>query len=160
MKYRTCSHLSLLLRIPASSLGLLKRAIALLILLTMVVVSIHILHLALLTFRPSIAMIRQNPAQVPSIDIDRTRDAGVRKMLAALLELVDIIPAAAGVTLQVHDAGCTLQVIEAPLAHCEVIPELPGMRRLFPERSRVLDQDAVLGVDVWSAYARIVSIQA
>ena len=79
-------------------------------------------------------MIRHNPAQIAGIYFHRVGNPVVGEVLAPVLKLVDIVPAAASVALEVDDAGYALQIVEALLAHVVVVPELAGVRRLFAER--------------------------
>lgn len=96
-------------------------------------------------------MVRHNPAQILRINLHLARNPAVREVLAALLELIDIIPTATRVELKIHDTGRAMEVVEALFAHVEVVPELAVVGRFAAEGPGVFDEDAVLGVDVWGA---------
>ena len=97
-------------------------------------------------------MIRHNPAQIAGIYFHRVGNPVVGEVLAPVLKLVDIVPAAASVALEVDDAGYALQIVEALFAHLVVVPELPCVRCFLAEMRGMLYEDAVLDVNIWGTY--------
>jgi len=100
-----------------------------------------------LTLAPAIPMPRhRKPAQILVINIHRSSNTLVRKMLAPPLK-INTRPSTASVNSQIHNARIPVGTKASPL-HEVVIPGLPSVMGLLAQRKSVLDEDAVLGAVV------------